>query len=138
VVLVYFPKTEMPLILADNEIARRHSDSSTTLPTTLSTNPRPSRRQSQLSAFAKSVLMNTASSNNPSVHSSTSEKGAAPCDAVAPTPIHAVSQQHTSTANELKPVHLVNNHPVNRLGKDGVGVALSDTPEPTAPSSPRM
>jgi len=40
---------------------------------------------------------------------------------------------------ELKPLPYVNGHGVhNKLAKDGVGNALSDTPMPSAPSSPRI
>ena len=37
---------------------------------------------------------------------------------------------------ELKPLPAVNEYRVPSLTKDGVGIALSDTPAPTAPGSP--
>jgi len=39
---------------------------------------------------------------------------------------------------ELKPLPVVNGYHVPSLTKDGVGIALSDTPAPTVPSSPKM
>ncbi|OCL02494.1 bifunctional 6-phosphofructo-2-kinase/fructose-2,6-bisphosphate 2-phosphatase [Glonium stellatum] len=38
---------------------------------------------------------------------------------------------------DLKPPPVANGHHAPSLAKDGVGIALSDTPMPTAPSSPR-
>ena len=38
---------------------------------------------------------------------------------------------------ELKPPLVVDGHHVPSQAKDGVGVTLSDTPAPTAPSSPK-
>ncbi|KAF2810706.1 bifunctional 6-phosphofructo-2-kinase/fructose-2,6-bisphosphate 2-phosphatase [Mytilinidion resinicola] len=39
---------------------------------------------------------------------------------------------------DLKPLPFVNGHHVPVIAKDGVGAALSDTPAPSAPSSPRI
>ena len=38
---------------------------------------------------------------------------------------------------ELKSLPIINGYHVPSLAKDGVGIALSDTPAPTVPSSPK-
>jgi 6-phosphofructo-2-kinase len=40
--------------------------------------------------------------------------------------------------SDLKPLPFINNHHVPGITKDGVGAALSDTPAPSAPTSPRL
>ncbi|OCK77336.1 bifunctional 6-phosphofructo-2-kinase/fructose-2,6-bisphosphate 2-phosphatase [Lepidopterella palustris CBS 459.81] len=51
-----------------------------------------------------------------------------------PSRIDSPHPHHT----DLKPLPIVNGHNVQSLGRNGVGVALSDTPAPSVPTSPRM
>ena len=57
---------------------------------------------------------------------------------LAPPP--PTSQQHNNNASALKPLPAVGGHHGHgpAIAKDGVGAALTDTPAPSTPGSPRM
>lgn len=99
--------------------------------------PCNSRKQSQHSDIAKSVLMSK-------IAPLASEEGAQPSQldgyareslARSDKPSAAAPHDESHLKAELKPVPYAS---VRGLGHHGVGVALSDTPVPTAPNSPPM
>lgn len=120
------------------------------------------RKQSQHSIFAKSVLMSRASPSrfestgdtrngsggevlppqivtNPPTPAATSSPTSAPSALPNPSVQSAKAQDGVPVKTELKPIpaHVIGQHG-HIVGKDGVGGALTDTPMPSAPGSPRM
>jgi len=108
------------------------------------------RKQSQHSIYAKTVLMNKIAQQAPVLHPSdlNSPSSSSPSSTSAPAPevlppaaIHGLDGSHGQREEHqrLKP----RPHPrfapdVARISKDGVGAALSDTPAPSLPTSPRL
>jgi 6-phosphofructo-2-kinase len=104
------------------------------------------RKQSQHSIYAKSVLMSTiqqAATNakqlalGNQVEPPNRNHQVLPPDALVPklyTTLDGTDQRAAPKA-ELKPRPRFE---LEGISKDGVGIALSDTPAPSLPSSPRM
>jgi 6-phosphofructo-2-kinase len=102
----------------------------------------PSRKQSQHSIFAKSVLMSTIQQAATNAKQLATGKEVEPHQVQPPDapvsklyPLLDGSDQRAAQKAELKP-HA--RFELEGISKDGVGVALSDTPAPSLPSSPRM
>jgi len=123
----------MPLITTDQDLSGRRPSHSHTL-----------RKQSQHSIFAKSVLMSKVP--NDSNFDCRSDPGG---EVRAPTNKSSViselrksngiskKAEPPCSQTEFKSLPVVNGYHVPSLAKDGVGIALSDTPAPTVPSSPK-
>lgn len=136
----------LPIVTAGTTTHRRRSSASTT------SSP---RRTSQHSIFAKSVLMSKLTLPGPQ-HAHPLSNGEPPRPVSAQPAIPSAPDPPADSTNapfakdpalhhaELKPLPLVGaNHAHNHvhrqaIGKDGVGAALSDTPAPSQPGSPRM
>jgi hypothetical protein len=107
----------------------------------------PSRRQSQHSDFAKTLLMNKTVQSEKERNLAAATPDAHDCplppsqqlsvQPVSPT-LSATSSIGLGIVPEQKLDTLAKSILVKRLSKDGVGPALTDTPLPSAPSSPRM
>lgn len=106
------------------------------------------RKQSQHSIFAKSLLMNTIQQAAVNAKQSATGKQVEPPnlnhEVQAPdAPVSAPKlfppldgiHQHNATKAELKPRARFEHE---GSSKDGIGNALSDTPAPSLPASPRM
>jgi 6-phosphofructo-2-kinase len=101
------------------------------------------RRQSQHSIYAKSVLMSKIAQGAPHA-TATSQAAAIGLDATRPAPqvlppatIDGPDGTGGRKEDRLKPRPRFSAD-VARISKDGVGAALSDTPAPSLPASPRM
>lgn len=100
------------------------------------------RRQSQHSIYAKSALMNKLNQANiASIATNDTNLSQEVLPPPAISPILSVNGnleglERSDDRGDLKPRARFAADPV--IGKDGVGIALSDTPASSQPSSPRM
>lgn len=104
------------------------------------------RRTSSHSIYARNVLMSKLTLPGPHAQNSYLSNTEPPRPASAqpalpiPAPPKSVQQIKDSAAHhgDLKPLPLnAAHHHGHAIGKDGVGIALSDTPLPSHPGSPR-
>ncbi|KAH9882728.1 hypothetical protein J1614_000093 [Plenodomus biglobosus] len=132
-----------------NTTTTTHDTTTTPAPTNINT-PSRNRRSSTLSIYARNLLMSklaqpaqdhaheAASDHSPRESSSRPPIPTAPPKSVQAIRDSSLSQHH----GQLKPLplnaaHAHHHHLHQPVGKDGVGSALSDTPLPSQPGSPR-
>ncbi|KAF2688768.1 bifunctional 6-phosphofructo-2-kinase/fructose-2,6-bisphosphate 2-phosphatase [Lentithecium fluviatile CBS 122367] len=123
----------MPIITGPTTHSRRRSSASA--------NPSP-RRTTQHSVFAKNVLMNNIAYPAPQHAPLADPPRPVSAQPALPTsnPSVASAKDFVPHHGDLKPLSYVAASHGHRpaISKDGVGAALSDTPAPSQPSSPRM
>lgn len=102
------------------------------------------RQQSQHSIFAKTVLMSKIAQQGAHATASTNPDSASASPAPEVLPPSTVNSLDGADGRREEDQHLKPRpHPrfapdVARISKDGVGAALSDTPAPSLPASPRL
>jgi hypothetical protein len=108
--------------------------------------PIPSRRQSQHSEFAKTLLMNKTAQSEKERNLAAATADLQDCrltnQQLSVQPVSPTSSATSSIGLGIVPEQkldtLAKSIHLKRLSKDGVGPALTDTPLPSAPTSPRM
>ena len=104
------------------------------------------RKQSQHSIYAKTVLMSTiqqAATNAKQLALGNEDEPPNPAQQVLPPNAPVAKPYSTLDGTDQRAAPKVELKPRARfelegISKDGVGIALSDTPAPSLPSSPRM